>query len=170
MFVAHHVNAQQEEVTGDDSNSDEEDSGNNLEEDERILSDDDDSFAERLENTINDGVEDVREGKAIVGGGKRNNEETRQANFADEDEFEGILAQCTPELVQAIFHYESRADRMMALNNILNRELAKLSPEQQASVRSQPTASLKFSLLREYVEANAQNKRSKKNERESADY
>ena len=174
----HHVNTQQQEGTGgqrDDggTESEEGDSGTeseegdddyDLPEEEQIFSDKD-SFAERLNNTINDGVEDIKQGKAIVSGsGKRNNEETRQTNFADEDEYEGILAQCSSELVQSIFSYEKTEDRMRALNDILNQEIAKLSPKQQAAVKSQPTASHKFSMLREFAEANMQNKRVKKGE------
>ena len=178
-LVARPVNTQQATGEGqeDDATEGGEEEGDeasddgfyDLREDDQVLSDDD-SFAKRLDNTINDGVEDIKQGKKIVGGGgggKRSNEETRVVNFTDEDEFEGILSQCAPHIVQAIYRYTNKRLRVYKLNEILNQELAKLSPEQQASVRSQPTDSLKFSKLKEY--ANDQNKRSRKGEIQ-ADY
>ena len=113
----------------------------------------DDSFEQKLDQTIKEGQKDVEDGKKYVGGnkGKRSHNEMLEMNFAEEDEFKGILSQCAHELqvqICALPHEQ----RIPAFNNFLNGWLARLPVLQQQIVTSQPTNSEKFSKLKAFVD------------------
>ena len=74
-----------------------------------------------------------------------------EMNFAEEDEFKGILGQCTAE-IQAEICALPFEQRIPAFNNYLNSWLVKLPVLQQHIVTTQPTNSEKFSKLKAFVE------------------
>ena len=114
---------------------------------------DDDSFEERLQETIEDGVNDVREGRNLVQGGKRTHGDMKVINFTEEDEAKNILKECPHDVVDTICSLPRVEDCTKALNQYLNGVILQLPVQQQQVIYAKATASEKFSKLKEFVEA-----------------
>jgi hypothetical protein len=128
--------------------------------------DDEDSFDGKLTKIINEGKDDLKDGKGIVGdlsesdddsrkeesrgGKKRDSAERDEISFSEDDEASGIFSLLPENVRRGIGAIPTVEERVAEVNAYLNHLLFKLPILQQQIILSAGTNSEKFSKLREY--------------------